>query len=461
MNRKLTRLSLLLCIVFWVECGVQMAHSQEQPANAQKTLANPGGGQVVYGPVSGEITLNGGMASMLRQVSAHFGNRPLVESLVRERNRDWLAAFFSVKAANDGNTPMAGLVIVAGASNAVPQGAILYDIAERFASTEPALLRLLATAGSTGSSMSPDSAAKAESVSQPGEGVTATLHLASGGDKSASICLPTDWAITHVADGSLTAKGPHSEWLALGVAVMILDPDAPGAGALAKASAYRSAPRQKYPAEGELFTAFTNVVNQLRQKSKLEPATFTLVSSRQFDAQMGQLRPMEAKFNVDLADGARLRMGSARIDTFRNGHAPEWLMSISTSSIPLPYVAAEQGTVLAMIRSFQVKQPASLDEDDHQTYHGDPAHWDDDRNSWVMGRRTDSQNCEAIDGQGGEIGWPGKIALSYILDPAAAPSGTDRLEMNGGKRFTDWLVKSNPGYFSVREDDRSTQGLDY
>src|ERR1022692_815076 len=43
-----------------------------------KTIDNPGGGQVVYGPLEGEKSMRDAMATMLRNVHGHFGEKPQI-----------------------------------------------------------------------------------------------------------------------------------------------------------------------------------------------------------------------------------------------------------------------------------------------------------------------------------------------------------------------------------------------
>src|SRR5579872_2374796 len=63
-----------------------------------KTIDNPGGGQIVYGPVSGQTTLQGAMGAMLRNVHSHFGERPQIGRFFQAGGSDSVATFFTVTA---------------------------------------------------------------------------------------------------------------------------------------------------------------------------------------------------------------------------------------------------------------------------------------------------------------------------------------------------------------------------
>ena len=62
-------------------CAIALISLSLLPALAQaqtglKTIDNPGGGQIVYGPLAGQTSLPQAMGAMLRQIHTHFGDRP-------------------------------------------------------------------------------------------------------------------------------------------------------------------------------------------------------------------------------------------------------------------------------------------------------------------------------------------------------------------------------------------------
>ena len=113
-----------------------------------KVIDNPGGGQVMYGPVANQTTQQGTMLSVLRYIHGHFGNRPQVGNIFEGRDSQTFGSFFLVtaKSGNQAGRPLAGLVLISLPRGAQPAAAILYDDSSRFAKTEPVLLRKLAEA---------------------------------------------------------------------------------------------------------------------------------------------------------------------------------------------------------------------------------------------------------------------------------------------------------------------------
>ena len=77
-----------------------------------KTIDNPGGGQVVYGSLTNVTSMGEAMGAMLRNVHGHFGEKPQIDKFFRTKGSDSVATFFHLTAKNQGNRPVAGMVIV-------------------------------------------------------------------------------------------------------------------------------------------------------------------------------------------------------------------------------------------------------------------------------------------------------------------------------------------------------------
>ena len=457
---KRTRSTLLpwFCLILSVAC-VLPCRSQETVSNTTLTLENPGGGKVIYSQAASQVSLTDGLAVMLRLVESRLGGRPLVGNLLRSRDGNTLAVFFTTHARNDQYKPMAGLMIVTAKPGVTPQSAVLFDKADRFPFTEAQLLHLLATDGPISESPSLESAALPPAGASPRPAEISPLHLASGGDKSASICLPPDWSIVQVSGGSLTAKGPNNEVIALNSSQMVIDPDSPTAHQLARMPKFSNLPQSRFPSEEGLFSTFTDVLNQLRATRKLPPAKFTLISSRNLDATRAKVRPLEATYDLDLADGVGTRKGSARIDVVRTGSSPEWLMSISTSSIPLAYAAAEERTMRTVIRSFRQNEDVIMREmEDVRGQIGDPIPRDHDHGGYMPGEKAQPESCATLSKPEIDTArWPGSVSESFILDPAAG----DAHGADSASDLSDWLVRSHPDVFELTQLNQQVQNLDY
>jgi hypothetical protein len=287
------------------------------------------------------------------------------------------------------------------------------------------------------------------------------MHLATGGDKSASVCLPADWSIVQVAGGTLSAKGPHSEAVALNFYQMVVDPSSAQGHLLAHMPQYSSLPQASVPDEEGLFTAFTNVLNQLRATHKLPPATFTLISSRSFNSIGGKVRPIEAIYDLDLMDGVGPRKGSARIDVIRTGTSPEWLMSISSSSIPVAFAASEDATLRTIIKSFRQNEDV-ISMQIGGGPGGDRIRRDHDHGDYMPGEKAKPVDCAALSEQAiATRGWPHKVAESFILDAAPGGESAGVPQAVSVSELSERLVKAHPGVFEFQQFKQEVQGLDY
>ena len=92
---------------FWLIAWSQSAGA----GDALKVIDNPGGGQVVYGPVD-QNTPQAAMATVLHYVHTHFDDPPVVGKVFESRDGQNFGAFFTVTAKNQGNKKIAGLVMV-------------------------------------------------------------------------------------------------------------------------------------------------------------------------------------------------------------------------------------------------------------------------------------------------------------------------------------------------------------
>ena len=197
------------------------------PAHAQdglKTIDNSGGGQIVYGPLAGQSSLQGAMATMLRNVHDHFGDRPAIDGFYQARGTNSVATFFTLTAKSPAGKRIRGMVIVSLAKpGQTADGAIMYDDADRFAKTWSAMMRQLNQVWhrdhpQPAQSSQPGGASAPPHAVQP-------LHQTVFPDGSGTVGLPDGWRITGSNHGSVWADGPNGESVALAVIRHMIDPN--------------------------------------------------------------------------------------------------------------------------------------------------------------------------------------------------------------------------------------------
>ena len=438
-------------------CGRSSAQARSD--DALKIIDNPGGGQVVYGTLPGEASFGGGMATMLRNVHGHFGERPQVGKFFQARGSDSVAAFFTLTAKNQGGQPIAGLVIVSMPQGSKPAAAVLYDEAARFPRTQPALLQKLNEAWHTAASQTAAAPAGQAAYVPARQTASQPLRMATAGDRSATIGLPAGWQLTGVSGGQLSAVGPNGEMVYLGILhQQIHDP--------------RSRPNQGVPTlggrgrplvcplGGDLFSAFVSVSNQVRQNRQLPPGTFRLTRSQDLPRTQFEQQVIQAIYEVDLHDGKGPRKGSARIGTMTTRGLPTWAMTVSGSNAPNAVAEAEAPTILAVIRSYS--QDANVIAGETRAVI-DRIHAD----ARAAQIRADAQSAandahnRAFDAHMDDLSRHSKSFQNYQLDRSQVQDNDLHARGTLSNPTAEALVKADPNRYKILTTQDYLKGIDY
>jgi hypothetical protein len=433
-------------------CAGVAARAQPAQDDALKVLDNPGGGQVVYGTIDGKHSAQSAMALMLKTVHGHFGGRPQVSKVFQVRGSSSYGAFFTLIASTQGGKAIAGEVIVDVPPGGQPAGALLYDEADRFGKTAPALLRALGQAWQAAHpAAAPGAAAAPAGQAQP-------LRMQTAGDRSASIGLPEGWQLLNVSGGQVSAEGPNGEKIGLGIIVgPIRDPA--GAQNPRLPPVPGAAPPITCSPRGELFDAYVCAVNQVRERNHQPPASFQLTRSRTLAAGNGQ-NAVEAVFDVDLHDGKGPRSGSARIGTIFTRGLPTWAMTISNSSVPKTVAAAEAATMTAIIASYS--QDARVINSELQTRLGE-IHAIGER-SKAQAQAADERrvaSARAFEAHMDNIDRQSKAMQNYTLDRSQIQDNERNGRATVSNGLADALVHADPDRYEIVPTANFLKGVDY
>jgi hypothetical protein len=454
--------------------------AQPQPQDGLHTIDNPGGGQVVYGTLTGQTSLSNAMVYMLQQVHGHFGDRPQIGKFFQSRGGDSVATFFTVTAKNQGNKSIAGLVIVNMPRGATPTAAVLFDDPARFAKTEPVMMQKLNQALHVTGANSADSATAGSAVSAPTAHATPapgpqTLRMSTAGDRSASIGLAPGWQITGVAGGQLTAAGPNGESISLGILYQgIQDP--------------RSVQNQRMPYGGngggqqpivcpfggEVFQAYTCVITQMRQSKGLPAPTFKLTSSQHLPPNQQEQQVIQAIFEMDLHDGKGLRKASARIGEMHVANLPTWALTINGSNAPETVYEAQNPTIMAMVHSYSPdarvigQETQSVINNIHaigaasaaqakaadQRREASSAAFNNHMNTLNQNDAAKTSHMDDIDRQS-------KAFQDYTLDRSVVRDNDLSERGTVSNSYADSLVRANPDRFEIVPNQDLIKGKDY
>jgi hypothetical protein len=346
MNYARTRfvtLILVLALTGGVTAQSHSAHFQTPTEAGLESINAPGGGGIFYGELTKDTTMQTGMITMLRALHAQFGERPQVGQFFHTQGSDSMATFFTLNAHSKGGgeKKISGMVIVSLQPGSAPAGAALFDDAAHFSQSEP---RLMNTLNDAWRNSAAKNAPAAPSTPEHASGATQPLHMATGGDRSATVGLPDGWQLTSVRGGQLTATGPHDEMMGLGLIIgQIHDPRGGGS-----ARTYNGQQAIVAQCGGDIFSSYTSVMNQARQRNNLPAGTWTRISSTPLNAQT-----IETSFEVDFHDGKGLRQGSAQVgEMMCGGRSPGWAMTIAQAFAPVAVWQKERTTITAIYKSY-------------------------------------------------------------------------------------------------------------
>jgi hypothetical protein len=446
-----------------------------QPSGLQ-TIDNPGGGQVIYGTLTGQSTLPDAMVYMLKQVHGHYGDRPQIGRFIQSKSGDSVATFFTVTAKNQGGKPVAGLVIVNMPKGAVPTAAVLTDDPARFAKTEPAMMQKLNAALHTSAAPAPQLAAPAPPASSSAThtGASPALHIATAGDRSASIGLAPGWQITGVAGGQLTAEGPNGEQISLGILYQgIHDPRSTNQRTPYPANSNAPAPIV-CPFGGDVFQAYVCVVNQMRQSKGKPAASFKLTSSQPDKPTQFEQQVVQASFEMDLHDGKGPRRASARIGEGHLPNFPTWSLTVNGSNAPESVYAAQNPIIQAMVRTYSQdarvigqETQAQIDKIHaigaasaaqakaaDQRREASSAAFNNHMNTLNQNDSSFTAHMDAIDRQS-------KAFQDYTLDQTVVRDNDLSERGTVSNAYGDALVKANPDRFQYVPTQNFLKGVDF
>ncbi len=449
--------------------AVAAAVTSARGSEGLKMIANPGGGEIVYGPLTDLRATSSAMVFMLKQVHGHFGERPEIGKFFQSHGSDSTAVFFNVTDRLRGNKRMAGLVIVSVPKDGPATAAVLYDEAGRFAKTEPAMMKSLTVAWHE-DSLSDRSNAPASSSSGGSNDETKSLPLrtATAGDHSASIGLPEGWQLTQVAGGSLRAEGPNGEAVFLGMLYQgIRDPSN------MQQSYAGGRPSLVASFNGDLFTAYTSIMNQMRQAHGLSTVTYRLMQEQPVSAP-GEGRVILAMMELDIHDGKGPRTGSVRLGAVYFPGAPTWALSVNGSQAPMTVATQIAPTIKAMVASYSTNAAVIGAEQQAAMSRVQADAAAASAQSKVLNARREASNSsfdahmQSLDHANAgfnshldDIDRSSKVFQDYQLDRSVVRDNDYSERGTVSSSYADSLVRANPDRFQIIPNQDLISGQDY
>ncbi len=420
-----------------------------------QTIHNPGGGEIVYGAVSGQSTLQGAMGFMLRQVHGHFGDKPQVGKFFHTKGSDSIATFFTLTAKNQGNKPMAGMVVVS-LQGGQPTAAVIYDDAQRFATTANPMMKKLNEVWHPAPANSSKSAAGASQGSAP----VAALHQTAFPDNSGSIGLPEGWKIAGAQQGTVQATGPNGEFLVIGMYVPVMDPNNPQqrqmiqmetqGGRMPLPGMYVAVPYGTDP-----FQTLKAVSAQLHAKQRQQPASIELIDTQK---QANNCNLFNA--HVDQHDGKGVMYTSIYMCIQPPFMPGTYAVTINQVSLPEPLLAKENPTLHAIFQSYRTND-AVINAETRQNIdnihaigerakiQADASHaaWDIHQQAYQNQQDSQDRNNAAFS--------------NYLLDQTVIQDSQRNERGTVYNQYADALVKADPSRYQYVPTQDFLKGIDY
>jgi hypothetical protein len=269
------------------------------------------------------------------------------------------------------------------------------------------------------------------------------MHRVTAGDRSVYISLPDGWKVDSVAGGSVQAEGPKGERVGLNLMAQgILNSRMAMPGRLA------------YPFGGDVFTAYSNIVNQSRSNQRLPAATFHLNSSTPLGG-----GAVQVAFDVDLHDGFGERSATARLQEL-GGAGGTWALSFSNSSLPKTIAAAENATLMAVIQS--ASQDSTVVKAEQGAVMNSIAAAGARANATAAAadqRRVAS--AQAFDASMDNIDSQSKAMQNYTLDRTQIQDNAANGRATVSDGLADALIKTDPTRYQVVPPSQFLKGVDY
>ncbi|HEX8817561.1 MAG TPA: hypothetical protein VF753_18865 [Terriglobales bacterium] len=432
---------------------------------ALKTIDNPKGGHIVYGPVDGQSTEAGAMGAVLRSLHNQYGDKPQVGKVFQVKGTNSVAAFFTMTKHNQGNMQIAGLVIAAQPTAGHVEAALVTDEASRFGSTVNPMLTTLFQNWHPGGSAQ-DSVAGNGGVG----GKAVALHTFTLPDNSASVGLPDGWRVQpNSGMGTMFVEGPNGEAAALGFPYLASDTNNPSVrqtmaslqrGALQNTSYAKAL---YYPYGGDLGKTFVDLLNMARSKQGQGPVTVKIASETpvQFPPPwrcahlLGQIDPQDGKgmreMNTIFCSSPPARFGS--------------YMNIAYhTALPMAVADKERATMGAVLASFTpnetvIRQQAGaiaapeigrIHEIGRQAaQQAADAHAAEDAHNRSVEKRWDDQDKQ------------NQAFSNYLLDQTVIQDNYNNTHGTVWNQTADAMVKNNPDRYSYVDTPNFWKGVDY
>ena len=450
------------CVAIAVASAL-LAASAFASDDSLKFIHNAGGGEIVYGSVSGQSTLPATMGYMLKQIHGHFGDRPQIGKVFRPKgDNSSVATSFTLTDKNSNQGAVAGLVIVSVKPGAKPVAAVLYDQAGRFQSTVRPMMKHLndAWAADNPNAKSTATSSGEKGTAQRGPAHPQPLRQTTFPDQSGSVGLPDGWRIVFGQQGAVSAEGPQNESFLAGMYVPVMDPTNPQqrqmiqmetqGGRMPLPGSYVAIPYGSDP-----FQTLVSLSNQMQAKNRKPKFTFELIGVDKISGNCNYL-----KLHIDAHDG-KGRLYSAISMCVQPPFMPG-IYAITMNQVVLPEERLEQDrpTLDAMYASYKVNE-AVVNAESRQAIDNIHAIGEQVRIRTEASNESWRIHQEGYQHQQDVQDRSSQAFSNYILDRTVIHDSEYNERGTVSNQYADSLVKADPNRFQYVPTQDYLKGIDY
>jgi hypothetical protein len=447
--------------VLRVAASVLLAVLAAVPASAAddglKFIHNPGGGEIVYGPVSGQSTMPGAMGFILKQVHGHFSDKPQVGKFFRPKGAaDSMATTFTLTPKTNGTGTIAGIVIVAMPAGQKPSAAVIYDQSARFKTTAAPMMKTLNEAWKKDAPHAGPDGGQGGGKSAPARQLRTTPFP----DNSGSIGLPDGWQITSGRQGTMYAQGPGNEAFLIGAYIPVLDPTNPQqrsmiqmetqGGRIPLPGTYVAAPYGMPP-----FKLLQTLSAQLAAKSRKPAPSIEMVSTDDLGRNCFYF-----KTHVDSQDGKGVMFSGITMCIQQPFMPGTYAVTINQVTLPESQLSQEIATLQAMYASYKTN-PAVIQAETQQAISNIHAIGERARIQHEASDAAWASHQEAYNKRQDAQDRTSQAFSNYILDNSVVRYTPDDSHATMDNGTAALIMKLDPNHFEYVQTGDYLKGIDY
>jgi hypothetical protein len=450
--RFLTTISAWLPRLLVVALGLSLVAGEDaaaaSPPAGMSDAAGPAGGRLLTGfaPATSPAAL---FRTALADTRSAFGPDVRVLSATRSTDGALTVGLFRV---NDAAAPLAGLILASYARSGSSRIAIVYDRAERFATTAPSLI----------ARATPAAAQTATASAGP-------LRDARSPDGSVRALVPPAWKLTIFAQGELSASGPDGAEVDQEVSAHMIDPRSPLFQQALQMQSRMSGranpfgtpygiPLTYEPDPARAFIAFARIVAKAQGLG--DPAVSlerTIPQPQQQGLRVSEL------VGTDTVKGTRMRFDGI-VAVTPASQTGGWMMSVKMISAPVAAFQRDLPALAAIYNSYRVDQGVR-GQQVQQTIAEDQA---GAARGLALMQQTQAQNTATFDASmsharlvQSSIDRSTAGFTRYLSDTTVVENATTGAHTTVNDSFADAVVKNDPQNFRVVPVSEYRQGTDF